>query len=336
MSTFNLKLENTTLSSLPISIIVVLLVIAILGLVWSSDRFVAGAADIAMQLGVSPLVIGLTLVSIGTSAPEILVSATAALKGVSELAVGNALGSNLANTGMVLAITAIIVSIPVTRPIIKNELVAVLLVTLAAGLVLSNGYLGRAECIALMAITPLFLYLTFRRGALPDAEELIGSSDILANHRPVKSWIALLIGLIGLVGFSDLLVRTAVETASRAGISELIIGATVVAVGTSLPELAASLTSAFKGKTDIALGNILGSNIFNLTLVLPVAGIIHPTIIDPAAFTRDFGVLIFITLFLAAICFLGIGKSKNYFHIGKLQGTALLIIYILYYYVLFG
>ena len=147
---------------------------------------------------------------------------------------------------------------------------------------------------------------------------------------------ALLIGLIGLIGFSDLLVRTAAETATRAGVSELILGATVVAVGTSLPELAASLTSALKGKTDIALGNVLGSNIFNLTLVLPIAGIIHPTIIDPAAFSRDFGMLIFMSLFLAVFCFLRIGKSKKDFHIGRVLGAALLIIYILYYYVLFG
>ncbi len=309
---------------------------AIIGLVWSSDRFVAGAADIAMQLGISPLVIGLTLVSIGTSAPEILVSATAAFKGVSELAVGNALGSNLANTGMVLAVTALIINIPVTRPILRNELAAMLFVTLAAGFVLSNGYLGRAECLALMTLAPLFLYLTFRRGALPEAEEIIGLSDIQKDYQPNKSWLALLIGLIGLIGFSDLLVRTAAETATRAGISELIIGATVVAVGTSLPELAASLTSALKGKTDIALGNVLGSNIFNLTLVLPIAGIIHPTIIDPAAFSRDFGMLILMSLFLAVFCFLRIGKSKKEFHIGRVPGAALLIIYILYYYVLFG
>lgn len=282
-------------------------------------------------MGVSPLVIGLTLVSIGTSAPEILVSAAAALKGVPELAVGNALGSNLANTGMVLAVTALIVSVPVSRGIFRRELAVMMAVTVCAGLVLHNGYLGRWECIALVALVPVFLYIISRGGAAPEITE-----DEDPNLNLPKAWLILIVGLVGLIGFSDLLVKSAVETASRAGVSELIIGATVVAVGTSLPELAASLTSALKGKTDIALGNVLGSNIFNLLLVLPIAGIIHPTAIDPAAFTRDFGLLMLMSMLLALVCFVGIWRHKDKFSIGKLTGVMLLFIYILYYYVLFA
>jgi len=316
---------------LPLPIILTLLAVSILGLLWSSDRFVAGAADIAAAMGVSALVIGLTLVSIGTSAPEILVSATAALKGVSELAVGNALGSNLANTGMVLAITALVVAVPVSRAIFRRELAVMLVVTFCAGLVLYDGYLGRVECIALIALVPVFLYIISKGGVPPEAAA--NEFDTL-NHS--KAWIILIVGLVGLIGFSDLLVRSAVETATRAGVSELVIGATVVAVGTSLPELAASLTSAFKGKTDIALGNVLGSNIFNLLLVLPVAGIIHPTALESAAFARDFGVLMSMCLVLALICFVGIWRYKHEFRIGKITGVILLFIYILYYYVLFA
>lgn len=284
-----------------------------------------------MELGVSRLIIGLTLVSLGTSAPEILVSATAALKGVSNLAVGNALGSNLANTGLVLAVTALIVSMPVSRRIFRRELALMLAVTLCAGLVLFDGYLGRLECFALLAIVPLFLYIISRE----DLTQVLEDSDTTYRSLP-RAWLILVLGLIGLIGFSDLLVRSAVETATRAGVSELVIGATVVAVGTSLPELAASLTSALKGKTEIALGNVLGSNIFNLVLVLPIAGIIHPAAIEKVAFSRDFGVLMLMSLLLAVICFFGILRHKDRFSIGRITGAMLLFIYILYYYVLFA
>lgn len=307
-----------------------MLAVSILGLLWSSDRFVSGAANIAAAIGISPLIIGLTLVSIGTSAPEILVSATAALKGVSELAVGNALGSNLANTGLVLAVTALVISVPVSKSIFRRELMVMLAVTLAAGLVLYDGYLGRIECLILVALVPVFLYI-ISRGGVP--EELEEGQQIPSLPR---AWLVVFIGLAGLMGFSDLLVRSAVETASRAGVSELIIGATVVAVGTSLPELAASLTSAIKGKTDIALGNVLGSNIFNLLLVLPIAGIIHPSVIQPAAFARDFSTLLVMTAILAAVCFIGIKRNHLNFAIGRITGVVLLIIYALYYYVVFG
>ena len=244
---------------------------------------------------------------------------------------GNALGSNLANTGMVLAITALVVAVPVSRAIFRRELAVMLVVTFCAGLVLYDGYLGRVECIALIALVPVFLYIISKGGVPPEAAA--NEFDTL-NHS--KAWIILIVGLVGLIGFSDLLVRSAVETATRAGVSELVIGATVVAVGTSLPELAASLTSAFKGKTDIALGNVLGSNIFNLLLVLPVAGIIHPTALESAAFARDFGVLMSMCLVLALICFVGIWRYKHEFRIGKITGVILLFIYILYYYVLFA
>lgn len=324
------------LSSLPLLVILAILVLSISALLWSSDRFVSGAADIAIQLGVSPMVIGLTLVSLGTSAPEILVSATAAIDGVAELAVGNALGSNLANTGMVLAITALLIRIPVTASTLKGEILAMLLVTLGAGAVLYNGYLGRIESILLMLAAPLFLYLSFKRGALPDPEELIEDTGSTGARKPLISWAVLLIGLIGLILSSKVLVSAAVETATRAGVSELIIGATLVAVGTSLPELAASLTSAIKGKTDMALGNVVGSNIFNLLLVLPIAGIISPTFVSPDAFNRDFGILMLMSLILAGVCAFGLIKNKGTAYIGRGLGLTLLIIYILYYYKIFS
>ena len=336
MGTSNLNSKNAQLPSLHILAVIALLAASILGLLWSAGRFVSGAANIAAAFGISSLVIGLTLVSFGTSAPEILVSATSALKGVSELAVGNALGSNLANTGMVLAVTALVVAIPISRSIFRRELAVVIAVTAAAGLVLYDGYLGRWECLALVALVPVFLFIISRTGEAAETIAAVVEENDAENFNLPKSWLVLILGLVGMIGFSDLLVRSAVETASRAGVSELIIGATVVAVGTSLPELAASLTSALKGKTDIALGNVLGSNIFNLLLVLPIAGIIHPTVIEGAAFGRDFGVLMLMTTLLALICFVGIWRHKEKFQIGRRTGVALLFIYILYYYMLFG
>ena len=324
------------MSSLPIVLIAALLIASILGLLWSSDRFVAGAADIAIQLGVSPLVIGLTLVSIGTSAPEILVSMVAAFDGVPELAVGNALGSNLANTGLVLAATVLIISIPISKAILKSEMLVMFLVTIAAGAILFDGYLGRLECILLMGITPVFLYLSFKGGALPDPDEIISETIADSPAKPLVAWLWLLLGLVGLILSSNLLVQTAEETAMRAGVSELVIGVTVVAVGTSLPELAASLTSALKGKTDIALGNVLGSNVFNLLLVLPIAGIISPTQIGAEAFNRDFGTLMLMTLALVAFCIVGLRGSRKTFYLGKGFGALLLLSYIIYYYRVFA
>ena len=322
------------MASFPLALVLLILFAAIGGLLWSSDRLVQGAADLATRHGISPLIIGLTLVSIGTSAPEILVSATAALKGTSGLAVGNAIGSNLANTGLVLAITALIGAIHVTRKILRSEMLIMLAVTLIAGLVLYDSYLGRLESVILLALMAAFLWYTFRSGPPKEALELVEEHSEHSGSA-AKAWISVAIGLGGLMLFADILVSAAVETALRAGVSELIIGATLIAVGTSLPELAASITSVLKNKSDIALGNVLGSNIFNLLIVLPVAGVIHPSAIDSAAFSRDYLVLLGISAVLALFCFIGALRQGGTFTIGRLTGATLLIIYLLYYLLVF-
>lgn len=309
-----------------------LLLVAVVGLFFSSDRFVLGAAAVARQLGVSPLVIGLTLVSIGTSAPEILVSISAAMKGTIALAVGNALGSNLANTGLVLGLTALLCAIPISRAILKRELVVMLAVTLIVGLVLIDGHLGRIESIALILGMFGFLWLILRAGLPPEAQEVL--ADI--EEHPVSSktnWLWVIAGLAGMLVSAELLVNSAVVIASRIGVSELVIGVSVVAVGTSLPELSASVASALRGKTDIALGNVLGSNIFNLLIVLPVAGLIHPGDVPPEAFTRDFVALLLISALLAFFCFVGGRRGAI---IGRLTGASLLIMYLVYCFLLFA
>ena len=323
------------MSTLPLTLIFLILAASIAGLLWSSDRLVEGAADLATRLGVSPLIIGLTLVSIGTSAPEILVSITAAMRGTTSLAVGNAIGSNLANTGLVLGLTAIIGSIHVTRQILRNEVLIMLAVTLIVGLVLYNSHLGRVESLLLVGLMLLFLWFTFRQGPPAEAEALVAEASSHNSPAPVAI-LNTVVGLVGLIGFANLLVASAVETAVRAGVSDLIIGATVVAVGTSLPELAASVTSVLKKKSDMALGNVLGSNIFNLLAVLPVAGLIHPSTIDAQAFTRDYVTLLVISGVFALFCLIGAIRQGGSFTIGRLTGASLLIIYIAYYFLVFA
>lgn len=309
-------------------IVITLLVLGIAALVWSADRFVEGAAAIANHYGLSPLMIGLTIVSIGTSAPEILVSANAALDESSGLAVGNALGSNLANVGLVLAITALIAPIAVKPLIARTEVPIMLGVTLLAGCVLANSYLGRWESVLLLlglAAFMLYLIIQARKGSA------ISGGDIEIAQIPIsKALLITLAGLVVLLISSRLLVWSASEVASRFGVSDLVIGLTVVAVGTSLPELAASLTGALKGHSEMALGNVLGSNIFNLLAVLPVAGIIYPMFIDDVNFMRDFGTVLFVSLLLGLACIWST-RGKQTGKLGRPLGIALLATYVGYY-----
>lgn len=274
------------------------LLIGVCGLIFGADRFVNGSAGTAKNFGISPLVIGLTVVSIGTSAPEIIVSISAALRDASALAVGNAIGSNLANIGLVLGVTLLIAPLPVQRHLIVEEGPALLLVTLLAGVILFNNTLGRAESIALMLLAIPLLFATIKYKKHHPDSELIEEGENRPTLSTSAAVIALSFGLAVLLASAELTVWGATEIASRLGVSELIVGLTVVAIGTSLPELAASVASALKGHTDIALGNVLGSNLFNLMLVMTAAGIIQPSTLDSAVFTRDFASMAAITLLL--------------------------------------
>lgn len=290
-----------------------------------------GAAAIAGHFGLSPLLIGLTVISIGTSAPEILVSANAAIHQSSGLAVGNALGSNLANIGLVLAITALICPLTVRRSMARSEIPIMLGVTLLAGIVLINSYLGRWESVFLLLCLIVFLlYLTqqAKKGSAPSSANL----DVEIPDKPLKSaTFSTIIGLIALILSSRLLVWSASEMASQFGVSDLVIGITVVAVGTSLPELAASLAGALKGHSEMAIGNILGSNIFNLLAVLPIAGVIYPTQIEGTSFVRDFGTVFALSALLAAAC---IWKTRHQQtgQLGRPLGAAMLLLYVGYYF----
>lgn len=302
----------------------------IIGLVWSADRFVLGASTTARNLGVSTLIIGLTIVSFGTSAPEIMTSATAALSGSPELAIGNVLGSNIANIGLVLGLTALICPIIIPASLLKEELPVLLIVTFAALLIFQDLYLNWLDGIILLVLLVCFTVFIFKlKSSLSDThlsedEEV---SEFIADISTAKSLGLMLFGLILLLISAKALVYGATGIALALGVSELIIGLTIVAIGTSLPELAASITSVLKGHHDIAIGNVVGSNILNLLLVLPVPAFLAPLEIDAIVFWRDGGVLLAMTLILSALL---IFKIKSGQKLGRFFGAVLMLLYLSY------
>lgn len=302
----------------------------IIGLVWSADKFVLGASTTARNLGVSTLIIGLTIVSFGTSAPEIVTSAAAALRGAPELAIGNVIGSNIANIGLVLGLTALVCPLIIPASVLKEELPALLLVTLAAVIIFQDLSLGWLDGVILLLLLAFFTwFLLKRKTALSDShpseeDEVI---EYIADMSTAKSIGIMIFGLILLIISANALVYGATGIARALGVSELIIGLTIVAIGTSLPELAASMTGALKGHHDLAVGNIVGSNILNLLLVLPVPAFLAPLTIEPIVFWRDIAVMLAMTLLLLVMLVIKI-KSRQKF--GRGFGAVLLTLYLSY------
>jgi cation:H+ antiporter len=309
-------------------------------LVWSADLFVAGAAAIAENMGMSPILIGLTIVSLGTSAPEVLVSINAAISGTGELAVGNAIGSNIANMGMVLGITVLIAPLPVHHNRLKRELPTLLAVTLGCGLLLLDGQLDWLDGVLMLAaLTFILIEMIRSQSHDPNAAEEANIEE-LPHMMPSRAWVSFAIGLVLLVASSKILVWGASKIAMELGVSPLVIGLSVVAVGTSLPELAASLASAMKGHAEIALGNVMGSNLFNLLGVMSLPGIVTTQYLAPEVLLRDYASMTGITLLLAAGLYGSLLRKAptnggHQHQIGRLMGVVLLIIYVLYYYWLF-
>jgi cation:H+ antiporter len=305
--------------------------IGFIGLIWSADRFVDGSATIASRFGISKLIIGLTVVAFGTSAPEVVVSISSSLKNVGDLAVGNAIGSNLANIGLVLGITAIIAPLPIKTHILKQEFLIMLSVFALAGLFLFDNRLSLLEGIILVSLLlPLLVWIAYTKKQHPeDADEIPEITSMKAGIL----WF--IMGLALLIISAEILVWGATAVALKFGVSPLIIGLTVVAVGTSLPELAASVMSVLKGHHDIAIGNVIGSNIFNLLLVMGIAPIISPIAMEPEVFTRDFAAMSVIALFLGGAMLFSYLKNKGNSQLGRLTGIALLVLYGFYYTLLF-
>lgn len=310
------------------------LIFGFITLVWSADRFLSGAASAANHLGVSKLMIGLTIVSLGTSAPEIVVSFAAALSDNPLLSVGNAIGSNIANIGLVLGITAMIAPLPFAEGVLRTELPWLLGATLLTLVLLFNLHLSAVDGIILLAALGYILYRLKRNASdSPDGvpESLQEELDELPelNLRQAIVWLA--IGIAVLLASAQLLVWAAVQVAASLGVSELVIGLTVVAVGTSLPELAATVGAALKGHTDIAIGNVVGSNILNLLAVLAVPGLVSSPMIQNEVLWRDCGMMLALTLALALFAY-AIGSRPV---ITRFEGAVILLGWIGYNAVLF-
>ncbi|MBI1195188.1 MAG: calcium/sodium antiporter [Gammaproteobacteria bacterium] len=306
-------------------------------LAWGADRFVEGSSGIARCLGVSPLIIGLTIVGFGTSAPELLVSGIAAWDGRAALAVGNAIGSNITNISLVLGITALVQPLVVGSGILRRELpVLLLIMVFALGLVF-DGFLSRTDglilVLGLFAMIAWIVWLGVQgRGshdAIEDefAEEIEETPSISLG----KAGLLALGGLVLMFVSSRVLVWGAVEIATYFGMSELVIGLTVIALGTSLPELAASVVSAMKNEHDIALGNVIGSNMFNLLGVMALPGLISPGPLADGILSRDYPVMLALTVALILMAYGLHGKGR----VTRLEGGFLVMTYIAYMYWLY-
>jgi cation:H+ antiporter len=299
-------------------------------LVWSADRFVEGAASTACHFGMPPLLIGMVVVGFGTSAPEMVVSALAAWQDNPGIALGNAYGSNITNIALILGLTALVRPISVHSQVLRKELPILTAVTALAAWQVHNGEITRLDAALLLAVFGVLMAWTIWQGTKKDVDALATEmeKELEVQCMPIRralTWLA--VGLAVLIASSRVLVWGAVEIAHGLGVSDLIIGLTVVAVGTSLPELASSLAAARKGEDDIALGNILGSNLFNTLAVVGLAGVIQPLKAGPEVFLRDIMVMAALTLSLFVMGY-GFGGAGG--RINRFEGAVLLAGYIAY------
>lgn len=310
----------------------IIIVLGFVGLIWGADKFVFGSSALARNMGVSPLMIGLTIVAFGTSAPEIFSSAVSAWEDQPELAIGNALGSNLFNIGVALGVAAMISPLKPPQSLINKELPALLLVTLATGALLIDFHLGFFDAFVLIGITGYFGYRLFRKrvktGAIDELDE-----DEISSVNSLQALAYLALGLALLVLSAEALVQAASAIAATLGVSTAIIGLTVVALGTSLPELAASVTCVLRNHHELAIGNIVGSNILNLLVVLPFPGLLSAGPVEAQLVIRDYPFVLGLTLLLSLFCYLGVKRNKM---ISRGNGVAFLLVYCTWFAVMFS
>jgi len=295
-------------------------------LIWSADRFICGAAAVARNLNVSPLVIGLTIVGFGTSAPEMLVASFASIDGSPAMAIGNALGSNITNIALVLGVAAIITPLDVHSRILKKELPLLLGAMLLTLMLMLDNTLQRTDGIILFSTLILIMWWITRQALTSRDQDTLQAEyqeELPGDMSMPRAMFWLVLGILLLVSSSKILVWGAVNIATELGISELIIGLTIIAIGTSLPELAASVAGALKNEHDIAIGNVVGSNLFNTLGVLAIPGIIAPEQLADGILDRDIPVTFILTiaLFIMGYGFKGPGR------INRIEGSLLLLIF---------
>ena len=280
----------------------ILVLAGLLLLYYGAEYLVNGCSRLALSFGVRPLVVGLTVVAFATSMPELMVSLFAASRGASSMAAGNVIGSNIANIGLILGVAALITPIIVARSTLTREVPIMVVASLGVYVVAMDGEIAFMNGLGLFLSLLVFLVyclVTARNPSLPEDSEVDKVITDVSSGRG-RNVVLVLVGMVGLGFGAELMVRGAVMIATLLGVSELIIGLSIVAVGTSLPELAASVMSACKGEMDISVGNVIGSNIFNLLFVLGICPMIQPIAIEPRVLNLDFPVML-------AFCVLLIG-----------------------------
>lgn len=316
-------------SSLILPLIVLFAGLALL--VWSSDLFIEGAASTAIHMNISPLIIGVVVLGFGTSAPEILVAILASIDGSPGLAIGNVVGSNIANIGLVLGVTAIISPVVIKSSLLKREFPILLAISLVGILLMLDQDLDTTDGIILLALLLIVMTWMIRANKNvnpndPIAEETLAELKDLPKLSNQKALVFLLLGLVILMISAKMMVWGAVEIAQFFHVPEMIIGLTIVAIGTSLPELAAAITAAKKGEADLMIGNILGSNLFNLLAVMSMPALISPSVIDNATLLLDYPIMLALTLAMLLVALPRKGKAV----ITKTEGYILLISFLGY------
>jgi len=299
-------------------------------LIWSADEFTNNGAKIANIFKISPLIIGLLIFGFGTSAPEMLVSGLAAYEGHPELSIGNAFGSNIFNIALVLGITAIILPIKVKQDILKKEWLYLMASTLVAGILIWDGHLSIADGLILLGLLAVFLIYTFVASKTGDHQEFDNLGIEVKQDQVKKVWLMLTISFVVLLVSAKLVVWGGTELAALFGVSDLLIGLTVVALGTSLPELAVSISSALKKQHEMVVGNIIGSNLFNTVGVLAIPSLILPFDVPMEVINRDYPFMIGLTILLFVFSY----KFKKEGIISRLEGVLLLVVLAIYLYIL--
>lgn len=302
---------------------VALVLMGLVGLYFGGEWLVRYAVALARLLRIAPMVIGLTVVAFGTSAPELAASVVAALQGVPEIAVANVVGSNVANIGLILGATALVYPLVTSRALLRRELPWMLAVTALAVVLLADGNVTRLEGGVLVVALGVFLWLAFRQGGVP-----AGEVEAAPAAGVSKAVLGSLAGVLVLAVSAQALIVGATALATEWGVPPRVIGLTLVAVGTSLPELASSLVAALRRQTDIILGNVIGSNIFNLLAVLGTASLVQPMQLDAAPLRLDLLVMALFAVLLLPL----IARGER---IGRSRGTFLLLLYAAYTVVIF-
>lgn len=300
---------------------IIVLIISIVVVLWGADRLTEGSSSIALRMGIPQLIVGLTIVAMGTSMPELCVSLLSALKGTSDLAVGNVVGSNIFNALLIVGCAAVVSPIAITGRTVRRDIPFALVASIVLFMLCVDGNVSRLEALLLLAMFIFFMVVTVR-GAKTEAPAAADDEPAAEPMKPLKAWIMVLIGLLCLILGSSIFVDNATAIAKSLNVSDAIIGLTIVAGGTSLPELATSIVAARKGNSGIAIGNVVGSNVFNILMILGLTGVITPMQLQGIT-TLDLSVMTFAMIALWAF-------SYTKLRIARWEGAVLIVCYIIY------